>query len=1685
MSGNQKVKMKLPKKMKLTRKLAVIALSALAAVAVEAGDAALEELSAFALTPPAVHALPDVPERYLPANEKFVMNNGAAVTAKGRVWVSWVGGEDNAEAYTLAAFSDDGGRTWTNPALVIDGHVPGAKAPRSNIIGNFWMDPQGVLHLFFSQGCWHNDGRMGVWEIACANPDDARPRWTAPRRLSDGAPLNKPIIAKDGTWLLPVEIPHPLWKGHTFRPVGEPPVATLLASRDRGATWEMRGRAGIPDCHWPENHLVEKHDGTLQMYMRTLKGMRLCESSDQGRSWGPVKKPAGLDHPVARFQMRRLKSGNWLFIRHEGPIDSTARYSSDSDRNGIYAYLSKDEGRSWKGPLIVDHCPAVSYPDVAEDGAGRLYVTHDYERAQGAEIRLHVFREADVEAGRIVSPDARLGTIVTRATGSKFNREHRFNLAVPVWPEGRENERCGFFGFRTDFDWTPGSTTTVRVAASTYYRVWLNGKFLGTGPVRAAHGFFRVDEWPVGALARPGRNALAVEVSNYNEWSQSIPSRQPGFLQCEVSDGRNVLAATGRDFTWLDLPRLRSVGRFSRQRGSCEVYRIGPDWDAWRTNVSAHGETPARHPLVRLQSRGNSYPEFKPVDAKLALDTVFDFDEAKPRNVRCRIDSGFWCDPYAKREWTKVDFDNWDEFSRATNARTTPRTAKGPAEVSLGKGVIADFGCVQAGFLCLDVECDGPAFLYAVTDDVLTGGIPDPVVRFTHATGIAWDLTAAGRYRLQAFEPWAMRYVHLFARKGTVRVRSVSLLEYVNAAPAAATFECSDDVLNRSFAAAQKTCAMHTMDATLDCATRERNSGPNDSLYTTGAYRLLSGKDDVERLFFENFAVADAYPDVPEPLVASFYPADPPTFPSGALVNYSLWFILELERYVRETGDKRLREAFRKRVTDVLDFYRAHLNADGLYEHDPKTGKIFFEWSGAARFAYGVHYPTSMLLAETIDAVARLYGQEELKVEADRIRAAVRRLSWDGRWFRDHSVRRPDGTLETPRDISETCQYFAFRFGIATPATHPDLWKRLVEGFGRGRTMDGLAAADLFTGVLLRYDCLARAGLHAKALEGIRELDDMVRSTGTYWEKLPGEYGYSCEQGFMSFVANFLVRSAVGLGNIDYAAKRVRFAVPDNGLDFCRVSLPTPEGTIRCEWSRKDGKVSERLDLPAGWRRETTLSSVDAAHAPETRRFQGIPSVAVSQKSGRLWCTWYAGPTPREDENNYCVLATSTDGGDTWREVLVADPDGQGGSRAFDPEVWIAPDGRLRWTWTERVGSGAADPRNDGLWSVALDAEKDPEPPFSAPRRILKGVMMCKPTVLSTGEWMYPLCEWQSATSSVFHVTADGERFVRRGGASLPKELRQFDEEQVVEKRNGDLVAFIRTGRGLVLSSSKDRGVTWSKPAARTNLVNCATRLFVRKLRSGNWLLVKNGARIDASPRRVDLTAYLSRDDGETWEGGLVLDRSAESTYPDGDQGPDGVIHVVYDHDRTGERDVRLASFTESDVLKGTGAIRRTVICVPTLAERRRMENDPAGLVGLRPRMIYFPEIGSRYSPADERFVRDETNAVTRAGNTWKAWTGGGEGADAYVLAARLSKRERRWQNPMLVLDGHLSGFAVPISVSSPRLRTAADGALHLTFVQKVETNGLPSRVWETVCRNPDDYFPVWSEPEPAGSPAQ
>lgn len=341
------------------------------------------------------------------------------------------------------------------------------------------------------------------------------------------------------------------------------------------------------------------------------------------------------------------------------------------------------------------------------------------------------------------------------------------------------------------------------------------------------------------------------------------------------------------------------------------------------------------------------------------------------------------------------------------------------------------------------------------------------------------------------------------------------------------------------------------------------------------------------------------------------------------------------------------------------------------------------------------------------------------------------------------------------------------------------------------------------------------------------------------------------------------------------------------------------------------------------------VSPPDALHVKPRRRFSGIPSIAVSQRSGRLWATWYSGPTNGEDSNNYVVLSTSADGGATWKEVLVADPDRDGPRRAFDPEVWIAPDGRLRWTWTDReveVRDGAANQwttghyfaNTDNLMCLELDADAEPSGVVFELRRIASGVMMCKPLAARDGRWLFPVAVWRDDFSARLYESVDGgSTLVPRGGATLPANLREFDEHNVVELSDGALRVYMRVRGapdGAWQADSRDGGRTWG-PARPCPFRHTNSRYFVRRLASGTLLLVKNGP-LNADIGRNDMTAYLSDDDGATWSGGLVL-KAGPCSYPDGDQAADGTIFIAFDNDRTGRQELLFAKFTEEDVRAG------------------------------------------------------------------------------------------------------------------------------------------------------------------------
>jgi len=319
-------------------------------------------------------------------------------------------------------------------------------------------------------------------------------------------------------------------------------------------------------------------------------------------------------------------------------------------------------------------------------------------------------------------------------------------------------------------------------------------------------------------------------------------------------------------------------------------------------------------------------------------------------------------------------------------------------------------------------------------------------------------------------------------------------------------------------------------------------------------------------------------------------------------------------------------------------------------------------------------------------------------------------------------------------------------------------------------------------------------------------------------------------------------------------------------------------------------------------------------YADSLRMFQGIPGIERAP-GGRLWALWYGGGT-REGADNYVMLVTSGDDGKSWSKLkLVIDIPGN--IRAFDPTLWVDPRGCMWLFWGQAISRGANHGRDAGVWAI-ITANPDAEnPTWSKPRRYVDGVMINKPSVFSSGEWVFPVSNWTRKDNSaeLFVSTDKGQTWILRGRAHVPKEAKAYDELQVVERKNGDLWMLVRTKYGIGESVSKDAGKTWPE-ISPSRIQHATARFFIRRMHSGKLLLVKHGP-IGERTERSQLTAYLSDNDGQTWSGGLMLDERKGVTYPDGVQGPDGTIYIVYDYNRKADKEILMATFTEEDVEAG------------------------------------------------------------------------------------------------------------------------------------------------------------------------
>ena len=78
-------------------------------------------------------------------------------------------------------------------------------------------------------------------------------------------------------------------------------------------------------------------------------------------------------------------------------------------------YNKNGQYRFW----LLDERTPVTYPDVAEDDEGNIYVTYDFGRFKEREFLMAKITEADIPVGEVITQMSFLKRVANRATGAQ------------------------------------------------------------------------------------------------------------------------------------------------------------------------------------------------------------------------------------------------------------------------------------------------------------------------------------------------------------------------------------------------------------------------------------------------------------------------------------------------------------------------------------------------------------------------------------------------------------------------------------------------------------------------------------------------------------------------------------------------------------------------------------------------------------------------------------------------------------------------------------------------------------------------------------------------------------------------------------------------------------------------------------------------------------------------------------------------------------------------------------------------------------------------------------------------------------------------------------------------------------------------------------------------------------------
>lgn len=701
-------------------------------------------------------------------------------------------------------------------------------------------------------------------------------------------------------------------------------------------------------------------------------------------------------------------------------------------------------------------------------------------------------------------------------------RKFYFEKAQAIWADGRSEEMNCELSFRTVIP--KGEETKLFLAASSIYRLWVNGEFICAGPARAAHGWYRVDEICLSPFLTEDRNYVVTEVLGYNVNSYDTLD-QPSFLTEEIWQGNEVISYTGGEsITIHDFKnRVQKVQRYSFQRAFIDAYQYEDENKCmYHMNESAQSlckieiQTDKRYIYRDVEMPG--FETLEPVSVIKKGTAYYEKEKTEiiPEEYFFKIKQDLKgyarekTEIHVSEEAQKIQLQETEYSVNAIAIRQLPLS---------DEYAIYELPYNATGFFDIRLEVREKSRIFVMFDEILSNGSVD-FLRMNSCNCFVYRMNA-GKYRLMNFAPYTMKYLQIVVL-GECIVEQIQFKEYRNSSVLKRIHLPQDTELALIYDAALESFRANALDLFMDCPSRERGGWLCDSYFISSVEYVLTGKNVIEKAFLENFILNKEFRHIPEGMIPMCYPADHNN--GNFIPQWAMWYVLEIEKYVYGNQDFELAERSKNLIYSLLKYFESFENENGMLEN--LQGWNFIEWSRAndPDLVNGVNFPTNMLYMRMLKCVSALYKDLILERKADRLRKNIRKRSFNGMFYTDNE-HRDKNQLVNPGICTEVCQYYAFFTGVATVKEDSELWKIMKNKFGPIRSTINdypeIAGTNVFIGKYLRIELLYRQGLFEEVIKEIKEVFlGMAKETGTLWEHtLPTA---SCNHGFASYVLYWL-----------------------------------------------------------------------------------------------------------------------------------------------------------------------------------------------------------------------------------------------------------------------------------------------------------------------------------------------------------------------------------------------------------------------------------------------------------------------------------------------------------------------------------------------------------------------------------